>query len=114
MGKTPWHEKEAQLTVCARLPSIVMAFISPIWRSYYDIHINAEAAFASSSSSFSLSTLEVANNPGMSVFALTERKQPDLWRWATISAEGPIVEEGWETTQAGAKVSAINALQHHR
>lgn len=91
-----------------------MAFISPIWRSHCDIHMNAEAALVSSSGSFSLSTLEIASNPGMAGFALTERKQPDLWRWATVSVEGPIVDEGWKTTQAEAKKSAINALQHRR
>jgi hypothetical protein len=88
-----------------------MAFFSPVWRSYYDISANAAAAFALSSSRFSLSTLEIASNPGMAGFALTERKQPDMWRWATISVEGPIVDEGWETTQADAKRSAIAALR---
>lgn len=97
--------------ICASPQSPTMAFFSPVWRSYYDISSNAAAAFASSSSRFSLSTLEIASNPCMTGFALTERKQPDVWRWATISIEGPIVDEGWEATQADAKRSAIDALR---
>jgi hypothetical protein len=92
--------------------TITMEFLSPIWRPYYEIRSNTEAVMASSASSFSLSTLEIAGNPDMAGFALTERKQVDLWRWATVSVEGPVVDEGWETTQSEAKRSAIIAFRH--
>lgn len=88
-----------------------MCFLSPVWRSYLDIPADAEAFQASSSSSFSLSTLEVACNPGITSFALIERKQPDTWRWAIISAAGPVTDEGWETTDIDAKRSAVAALE---
>jgi hypothetical protein len=61
---------------------------------------------------FSLSTLEVACNPAFPGFALTERKQPDTWRWAIISAEGSILEEGLERTETDAKRTAVEALQY--
>ena len=89
-----------------------MLFMSPIWCSFLNIHSNAEAAFASSSSSFSLATLEVTHDTGFGGFALTERKQCDMWRWALISAEGAVVGEGWEPTELDAKRSAIGAMRH--
>ncbi len=89
-----------------------MLFMSPIWCSFTDIHSNAEAAFASSSSSFSLATLEVTHDSGFSGFALTERKQHDQWRWALVSAEGPVVDEGWEPTESDAKRTAVGAMRH--
>jgi hypothetical protein len=89
-----------------------MLFMSPIWCSFLKIHSNVEAAFASSSSSFSLATLEVTHDSGFDGFALTERKQNDMWRWALISAEGQIVDEGWEPTELDAKRSAIGAMRH--
>ena len=92
--------------------SITLSSSSPIWRSYSEISANAEADLARSSSGFSLSTLEIANCPGVVGFALTERIQPELWRWATVSIEGPILEEGTEATQVEAKVSAVEALRH--
>jgi hypothetical protein len=88
-----------------------MSYLSPIWRSYLDIPANAEASYASSLCSFSLSTLEVACNPGIRDFALIERKQPHAWRWAIASAAGLITAEGWETTDTSAKRSASEALQ---
>jgi hypothetical protein len=88
-----------------------MCFLSPVWRSYLDIPADAEASFVSSSSSFSLSTLEVAHNPGISSFALIERKKPDTWRWAIVSAAGPVTDEGWEPTDTDARRSAVLALQ---
>jgi hypothetical protein len=85
---------------------------SPIWRSYCDISANAEADLAKSSSGFSLSTLEIAKWPGVSGFALIEHIRDDLWRWATVSVEGPILEEGSKATQAEARKSAVDALLH--
>ena len=89
-----------------------MLFMSPVWCSFLDISANAEAAFASSSSLFSLTTLEVTSDPGFSGFALTERRQHDMWRWALVSAEGPVVDEGWEPTESDAKRSAVGAMRH--
>jgi hypothetical protein len=94
-----------------RQSSLPVSYISPIWRSYLDIPADAEASYASSLSSFSLTTLQVACNPGVRSFALIERKQPDTWRWAIAGAAGLITDEGWETTDANAKRSAVEALQ---
>jgi len=88
-----------------------MCYLPPVWRSYLDIPANAEASYASSLCSFSLSTLEVACNPGIRDFALIERKQPHAWRWAIASAAGLITAEGWETSDANAKRCAVEALQ---
>jgi len=43
---------------------------------------------------------------------LIEQIHPDLWRWATVSIEGPILDEGTKVTQAEAKRSAVEALLH--
>ncbi len=43
-------------------------------------------------------------------FAITERKQPEVWRWAVIGKDGSILEEGCEPTQAEAKRAAAEAL----
>jgi hypothetical protein len=50
--------------------------------------------------------------PGKQGFALIEQAGPDSWRWATVSIEGPILEEGSKATQAEAKRSAVEALLH--
>jgi hypothetical protein len=89
-----------------------MQFLSPVWCSFPDISASAEAEFASSSSQFSLITLETTRDPGYPGFALTERKQHDEWRWALISAEGPVVEEGCEPTESDAKRTAVGAMRH--
>jgi hypothetical protein len=83
-----------------------------MWRSFQDIPSDAEASWISASCLYSLATLEIACEPAMTSFALTERRQPDLWRWAIVCVEGPLVEEGWETTQAEAKRAAVGALEH--
>jgi hypothetical protein len=89
-----------------------MLFIAPTWRSFQDLPSDSEAAFASSSSRFSLMTLEVTCDPGYPGFALTERRQHDMWRWALVSAAGPVVDEGWEPTESDAKRSAVGAMRH--
>ena len=61
---------------------------------------------------FSLNTLEVTCDPGYCGFALTERRQHDMWRWALVSAEGPVIDEGWEITETDAKRSAVGAMRH--
>ena len=96
----------------SRSTNPIMLFMAPIWRSFQDIHADAEAVCASSSSMFSLSTLEVTCDSGYPGFALTERRQHDMWRWALVSAAGPLVDEGWEPTELDAKRSAVGAMQH--
>ncbi len=86
--------------------------MTPTWCSFRNLSSDSEAAFASSSSLFSLSTLEVTCDPGYCGFALTERRQHDMWRWALISAAGPVENEGWEPTETDAKRSAVGAMRH--
>ena len=93
-------------------PFLPMLFMTPIWRSFRDMPSDSEAAFASSSSMFSLNTLEVTCDPGYCGFALTERRQHDMWRWALVSAEGPVIDDGWEITETDAKRSAVGAMRH--
>ncbi|HEY5227351.1 MAG TPA: hypothetical protein VIJ19_02365 [Opitutaceae bacterium] len=84
------------------------------WRCFEDIVCGAEAASAAASCSFSLGTLEVASNPETASFAVTERKQPEIWRWAIIGSGGFILEEGFEPTREEAKSAACDALHHVR
>jgi len=80
------------------------------WRSFKDLTSNPEAAFVSACCSYSLSTLEVASLLNSPSYALTERKLPDVWRWAVVGLAGVILEEGWEASQQEAKRSATEAL----
>ena len=89
-----------------------MLFMLPIWRSFRDIPADAEAAFASSASLFSLSTLEITRDSGFPGFALTERRQHDMWRWALVNAKGRVMDEGWEPTESDARRSAVGAMRH--
>ena len=89
-----------------------MLFSAPIWHSFPNIPSDSEAAFAASSSMFSLMTLAITSNSGYCGFALTEQKQHDLWRWALISADGHVDNEGWEPTESSAKKSAVGAMRH--
>lgn len=82
-----------------------------MWRSFRDVPANGQGAHARSSSRFSLTILEVACNPGISVFALTERKPPDQWRWALVGAEGAVEFEGCEQTEADAKRAAVDTMR---
>lgn len=88
-----------------------MCYLAPMWRSFQDIPNDAEASCVSSSCLYSLATLEVACDPAVSSFALTERRQPDIWRWAIVSSDAKLVDEGWESTQAVAKRAAVAALE---
>jgi hypothetical protein len=80
------------------------------WRCFEDITCGAEAASAAASCSFSLGTLEVASVPEAASFAVTERKQLEIWRWAIIGSGGFILEEGFEPSQCEAKMAACEAL----
>jgi hypothetical protein len=84
------------------------------WRSFEDITCGAEAASAAASCAFSLGTLEVATAPEAASFAVTERKQPEIWRWAIIGSGGFLLEEGFEPTQEQAKMAASDALAEVR
>jgi hypothetical protein len=89
-----------------------MCFLHPVWRSFSDLPLNSEASRFSVSFSPSLATVEVACNPGIPRFAIVERKQPDLWRWAIAEGAGePLIDEGWEPTQDDAKRTAVAALE---
>jgi hypothetical protein len=83
---------------------------TPTWRCFENITPGPEAASVAASCSFSLATLEVTSMPDSAGFALTERKQPEIWRWAVIGPVGYLLEEGFEPTQADAKRAAAEAL----
>jgi hypothetical protein len=80
------------------------------WRPFDEVPSGAEAALIAASCSFSLATLEMASLHDCSGFAITERKQPEVWRWAVIGKDGSLLEEGCEATQADAKRAAAEAL----
>jgi hypothetical protein len=84
------------------------------WRCFEDITCGAEAASVAASCAFSLGTLVTASCPEAASFAVCERKQPDLWRWAIIGSGGYLLEEGFEPTQERAKIAASEALQEVR
>jgi hypothetical protein len=80
------------------------------WRAFENLSSGPEAASAAACCAFSLSTLEIAAQDDAATFALTERKQPEVWRWALIGPGGSILEEGCEPTREEAKKSAAEAL----
>ena len=86
---------------------------SPIfhWRPFQTLSSDAEAAVCSSVCLYSLATLQIAMSPAAERFALIEQKQPGVWRWATYSIQGRILDEGWEPDDATAKTVAEEALQ---
>jgi hypothetical protein len=86
----------------------------PCWRCFENVSPGPEAASAAASCSFSLSTLEVTSITDSEGFALTERKQPEVWRWAVIGPSGDLVEEGFEATREEAKSAAEAALMLSR
>jgi hypothetical protein len=90
--------------------STSLSSLAPTWRCFENISCGAEAACAAASCAFSLSTLEIASIPEFSSFAVTERKQPEIWRWAVIGEGGFLLEEGFELTQDDAKRAAADAL----
>ena len=80
------------------------------WSRFENIKPGPKAAYASSACAFSLCTLEIAPIAGAAVFALVERKQPEVWRWAIIGANGSLLEEGFEPNQEQAKRVAAGAV----
>ncbi|HEY1791663.1 MAG TPA: hypothetical protein VGG34_01990 [Opitutaceae bacterium] len=83
----------------------------PYWRAFENMTSGAEAACAAASCAFSLATLEIAWSAEAAGFALTERKEPDLWRWAVVGDGGILLEEGFETSQQKAKAAAAGILE---
>ncbi len=80
------------------------------WRPFDEVPSGVEAALVAASCNFSLATLEMASLHDCAGFAITERQQPEVWRWAVIGKDGSILEEGCEGTQADAKRAAAEAL----
>jgi hypothetical protein len=80
------------------------------WSRFENITPGPRAAYASSACVFSLCTLEIAPIADAAVFALVERKQPEIWRWAIIGANGGLLEEGFEANQAEAKRVVADAV----
>jgi hypothetical protein len=81
------------------------------WSLFENIVPGPKAAAAAASCAFSLCTLEIAPIADAAAFALVERKQQDVWRWAVIGANGLLLEEGFEPTQSDAKRAATDAVQ---
>lgn len=85
--------------------------MAPGWRCFENLSSGAETAHLAALCVFSLATLEASPIPESGGFALTERKEPAVWRWAVIGPVGILVEEGYEATQDGAKSAAENAVR---
>jgi hypothetical protein len=83
---------------------------APTWRCFENINSRSEAATLASSCVYSLATLEAASVPDSVRYALTERKDPKVWRWAIIGECGFLVEEGFAPSQDDAKRAAEGAL----
>ena len=89
-----------------------MSFLIPSWRSFRTLSSNSEAASASACCSYSLATLEIACcHPGAASFAVTERSEADVWRWAICNIEGLITHDGCESSQRSAKRTAEDMLR---
>jgi hypothetical protein len=93
------------------IPSPTLPSSTPAWRCFENLTPGPEAASAAASCSFSLATLEIATVPEYPNFALTERRQPEIWRWAIIGQQGFVLEEGLEATQQEAKDAASAAFE---
>ena len=96
-------------------PTLLMMTATPFrqdlsWCAFENLSSGTKAACAAACCAFSLSTLEIAALLDASTFALTERKQPEVWRWAVIGSGGLILEEGCEPSREEAKRTAAEAL----
>jgi hypothetical protein len=87
------------------------SFTNLTWNRFENLTPGPKAASASSSCAFSLCTLEIASIADGATFVLVERKQPEIWRWAIIGANGIPLEEGFEPNQSDAKRAATGAVQ---
>jgi hypothetical protein len=87
------------------------SFTDLTWNRFENLTPGPKAASASSSCAFSLCTLEIASIEDSPTFVLVERKQPEIWRWAIIGANGVPLEEGFEPNQSDAKRAAASAVQ---
>lgn len=84
--------------------------VAPTWCSFENLPTGPKAVSVAASCAFSLSTLEIAFTPDSLSFAVTERKQPEIWRWAIVGDGGRILEEGFEANRDDAKCAAAAAL----
>jgi hypothetical protein len=84
--------------------------LAPTWCSFENLPTGPKAVSVAASCAFSLSTLEIAFTPDSLSFAVTERKQPEIWRWAIVGDGGRILEEGFEPNRDDAKCAAAAAL----
>lgn len=80
------------------------------WRRFENISSGPKAVSAAAACAFSLCTLEIASIVDAAGFAMTERKEPEIWRWAVVGGNGILLEEGFESTQLDAKRAAAEAL----
>jgi|GEM_PF-4990596 len=84
--------------------------LAPTWCSFQSLCSDAEAAIVSAHCLYSLATLEVYYSPDQTCFAIIERQQCDVWRWAAFSNEDSTITEGWERDREDAKKAAEQAL----
>jgi hypothetical protein len=86
------------------------SFPIPAWCPFRAISSAGEAAEVSVNCLFSLSTLETVFNSDLTTFALTEKENLGVWRWAIINSDGSILDEGRQPTQVQAKEMAESTL----
>jgi hypothetical protein len=84
--------------------------LAPSWCTFENVPTGPRAVSAAASCAYSLSTLEVAFVNDSASFAVTERKQPEIWRWAIVGDGGRLLEEGFEGNRDDAKAAAAAAL----
>lgn len=94
----------------APYPKPMPQLLNPTWQTFQSIASGAAAAAYSEQCVFSLATLEIDCPCGATSFALTEREQPGLWRWAVVNEWGRVVALGSEPSQTGAKRASAEAL----
>jgi hypothetical protein len=82
------------------------------WRTFDQFPSGPEAASVAATCSFSLATLEIAVLHDCSGFAIIERKQPEVWRWAVVGKDGSLLEEGYSACPEEAKSAAAEALKY--
>jgi hypothetical protein len=83
---------------------------STAWHELQDLSEKPGLSRVAAACLFSLATLRVVLHPAGVCFALTERQQPGVWRWAVVGAHGHVVYEGWQPAEALARHEAEHAL----